>query len=202
MFLKRIGPDPHENGALTVGCRGCPDIWELENGDFAVIGIDITDVAIPKLPPTAGCGPDERIVLLPRNLFSSAGIIGGLWFTAVSLHSETKTRRIANLLTLTANYREIWKEFFRSPELARVIEPSANVAKKPVTPAEEFFVHMIISHTSSVYEALKDELLTKQEGLRRDVRSFFSLPVPKAVWIKTKLLQNHDFAAFIESSLK
>jgi hypothetical protein len=136
------------------------------------------------------------------NLFSSAGIIGGLWFTAVSLHSETKTRRVANLLTLTANYREVWKEFFRSPELARVIEPSANVAKQPVTPAEEFFVSLVISHTSSVYEALKDDLLNKQEGLRRDVRSFFSLPVPKAVWTKTKLLQNHDFAAFIESSLK
>ena len=136
------------------------------------------------------------------NLFSSAGIIGGLWFTAVSLHSETKTRRIANLLTLTANYREVWKEFFRSPELARVIEPLADVEKQPVTPAEEFFVHMVISHTSSVYEALKDELLTKQEGLRRDVRSFFSLPVPKAVWTRTKLLQNQDFAAFIESSLK
>ena len=136
------------------------------------------------------------------NLFSSAGIIGGLWFTAVSLHSETKTRRVANLLTLTANYREVWKEFFRSPELARVIEPSANVAKQPVTPAEEFFVSLVISHTSSVYEALKDDLLNKQEGLRRDVRSFFSLPVPKAVWTKTKLLQNKDFAAFIESSLK
>jgi len=128
--------------------------------------------------------------------------MGGLWFTAVSLNSETKTRRIANLLTLTANYREVWKEFFRSPELARVIEPSADVAKLPVTAAEEFFVNMVISHTSSVYEALKDELLTKQEGLRRDVRSFFSLPVPKAVWTKTKLLQNQDFAVFIESSLK
>jgi len=136
------------------------------------------------------------------NLFSSAGIIGGLWFTAISLHSETKTRRIANLLTITANYREVWKEFFRSPELARVIDPVANVAKKPVTPAEDFFVSMVISHTSSVYEALKDELLTQQEGLRRDVKSFFSLPVPKAVWTKTKLLQNQDFAAFIESSLK
>jgi hypothetical protein len=136
------------------------------------------------------------------NLFSSVGIIGGLWFTAISLRSETKTRRIANLLTITANYREVWKEFFHSPELARVIDPAANVAKRPITPAEEFFVQLIISHTSSVYEALKDELLTQQEGFRRDVKSFFSLPVPKAVWTKTKLLQNHDFAAFIESSLK
>ena len=72
MFLKRIGPDPHANGALTVGCRGCPDIWELANGDFAVIGIDITDATASKLPPTAGCGPDERIVRLPRNLLINA----------------------------------------------------------------------------------------------------------------------------------
>jgi hypothetical protein len=63
------------------------------------------------------------------NLFSAAGIIGGLWFTAVSLRSETKTRRVANLLTITANHREVWKEFFGKPELARVIEPSADVKK-------------------------------------------------------------------------
>lgn len=53
-----------------------------------------------------------------------------------------------------------------------------------------------------MYEALKDELVTKQEGLRRDIRSFFSLPVPNAVWCCAKRLQNQDFAAFIESSLK
>lgn len=71
-FRRRIGPDPHANGAKTAACQGCPDIWELENGDFAVIGIDITADAKPKLPPTAGCGPDERIVRLPRNLLVNA----------------------------------------------------------------------------------------------------------------------------------
>ena len=132
------------------------------------------------------------------NLFSSAGIIGGLWFTAVSLRSETKTRRIANLLTITANYREVWKEFFHSPELARVIEPSADVKKQPVTPAERFFVNMVISHTGSMYEALKDELVTQQEGLRRDVGSFLSLPIPQAVWKTVKIFQNADFVKFVE----
>ena len=72
MFLKRIGPDPHENGAQSVGCQGCPDIWELEGGDFAVIGIDITEKTAHRLPPTAGCGPDERIVFIPRNLLVKA----------------------------------------------------------------------------------------------------------------------------------
>lgn len=65
-FLRRIGPDPHANGAQTVALNGCPDIFELASGDFAIIGIDITEASRSKLPPTAGCGPDERIVLVPR----------------------------------------------------------------------------------------------------------------------------------------
>ena len=56
MFLRRIGPDPHANGAMTIALNNCPDIFELESGDFAIMGIDITDHAVPKLPPTAGCG--------------------------------------------------------------------------------------------------------------------------------------------------
>ncbi len=65
IFMKRIGPDPHEGGAATPGCRGCPDIWELDNGDFAVIGADITELS-SSLPASANCGPDERIVRIPR----------------------------------------------------------------------------------------------------------------------------------------
>lgn len=71
-FSRRIGPDPHANGQQTAACNGCPDLWELENGDIAVIGIRITDSAKLRLPPTAGCGPDEEIVLLPRNLMLAA----------------------------------------------------------------------------------------------------------------------------------
>lgn len=69
VFLRRIGPEPRAYCAQTVGC---PDIWELGDGDFAVIGMDITEAARAKLPPTAGCGPDERIVRLPRKLLVNA----------------------------------------------------------------------------------------------------------------------------------
>ena len=65
MFLRRIGPDPHAGGARTYACEGCPDIWELDSGDFAIIGTDITNLA-GTLPPSAGCGPDERMVRIPR----------------------------------------------------------------------------------------------------------------------------------------
>jgi len=71
-FIRRLGSDPHEGGRRTIALRGCPDIWELASGDFAIIGIDITEDARRHLPPTAGCGPDERIVLIPRNLLVEA----------------------------------------------------------------------------------------------------------------------------------
>ena len=66
MFLRRIGPDPHASGAQTAAASGCPDIFELVTGDFAIIGIDMTAIAARKLPSSASCGPDERIVRLPR----------------------------------------------------------------------------------------------------------------------------------------
>jgi len=64
-FVKRLGPDPHANGARTYACSGCPDIWELDDGDFAIIGKDLSS-AVHALPASASCGPDERIVRIPR----------------------------------------------------------------------------------------------------------------------------------------
>lgn len=68
MITRRLGPDPHANGAQSTAAKGCPDILELENGDFAIIGIDITDEAGPHLSFGASCGPDERIIRLPRKV--------------------------------------------------------------------------------------------------------------------------------------
>lgn len=64
-FVKRLGPDPHAGGARTYALSGCPDIWELDDGDFAVIGADITQAALA-LPSSASCGPDELMVRIPR----------------------------------------------------------------------------------------------------------------------------------------
>lgn len=47
-------------------CNNCPDLFELPDGDFVVIGLDVTRELASDLPPGAGCGPDERIVRIPR----------------------------------------------------------------------------------------------------------------------------------------
>ena len=66
MSLRRLGPDPHRGGAKTPGVQGCPDIFQLENGDFAIVGRDVTSIVKGELPPGATCGPDERIIAVPR----------------------------------------------------------------------------------------------------------------------------------------
>ena len=71
-IIRRIGPDPHENGKPSRSASGCPDILELDNGDFVIIGEDVTEIASRCLPPTAGCGPDERIIRIPRETLVNA----------------------------------------------------------------------------------------------------------------------------------
>lgn len=66
LIKRRLGPDPHANGAKTEALSGCPDLFELSCGSFLVIGTDVTEAARTELPASASCGPDERIVKIPR----------------------------------------------------------------------------------------------------------------------------------------
>jgi hypothetical protein len=66
MVLRRLGPDPHLDGSQTPALTGCPDIFELETGDFAIVGQDITAKIMTELPAGSTCGPDERIIIIPR----------------------------------------------------------------------------------------------------------------------------------------
>ena len=72
MFKKRLGLDPLANGLRCANTSACPDLWELDNGDFAIIGADITAAATTQLPLDAGCAPHERIIRLPRHVLVNA----------------------------------------------------------------------------------------------------------------------------------
>jgi hypothetical protein len=77
MLKRRLSEDPKASrdgkGPLSTGRNGCPDIWELEDGSFLVIGTDRTD----ELRSLAGKGihfdeTKERIVVIPRSTLVSA----------------------------------------------------------------------------------------------------------------------------------
>jgi len=45
----------------------------------------------------------------------------------------------------------------------------------------------------------RNDLVFKLEGLRRDISWLFSLPIPRMIWEKTKLVQTDEFAEFVEA---
>ncbi|MCA2224210.1 hypothetical protein LDL49_23570 [Nonomuraea sp. NEAU-L178] len=70
-FLRRIGKSSHELGQ-TSGNSSCPDIWELDNGDVAVIGSDLTASYEGRLPHGVSVDPGERLVIIPRKTILAA----------------------------------------------------------------------------------------------------------------------------------
>jgi hypothetical protein len=65
MIIRRIGASPAERGSAT-NCS-CPDIFELADGRFAVIGTDMTDQLDGVLPADASRASYERIVVITRD---------------------------------------------------------------------------------------------------------------------------------------
>jgi hypothetical protein len=63
-IVRRIGASPVERG--SVGGQACPDIFELADGTFAVVGTDRTDVLDRSLPADASRADHERIVVITR----------------------------------------------------------------------------------------------------------------------------------------
>jgi hypothetical protein len=70
-FRHRLGRSAQELGNTRAG-RDCPDIWELENGDVAVIGRDLTEAYRDRMPEGVRVGSDERPVVIPRNMAVAA----------------------------------------------------------------------------------------------------------------------------------
>jgi hypothetical protein len=77
-FRRRLGMAPQEPGSggggdTASGEEGkCPDIWELDNGDIAVIGRDLTATYRSRLPAGVSVGEGERLVIVPRAMVIAA----------------------------------------------------------------------------------------------------------------------------------
>lgn len=128
----------------------------------------------------------------------SAGIIGGLFFTAASFRTDAKERRLSNLHAVHAHHRELWGRLHDHPELARVLDPATDVEAEPVNVLEERFVLMLLFHLNAVRRAIEEGLYPAPEGLDEDVRLFLSLPVPSVVWERIRDSQDRAFVRFVE----
>jgi hypothetical protein len=65
MFLKRLGQSGQWE--CSTGMQ-CPQILEMVDGDYAVVGTLITSEATKAMPPGPGVGPMEGVVKIPRKI--------------------------------------------------------------------------------------------------------------------------------------
>lgn len=70
-FCRRLGKSAHELGT-TGGDASCPELWELDNGDIAIIGTELTSVYRHRLPPGVSIDRGEGLVVIPRSTIVSA----------------------------------------------------------------------------------------------------------------------------------
>ncbi|MGW6953368.1 hypothetical protein [Streptomyces chartreusis] len=64
-ILRRLGDPPRKRGSYSG--ETCPDLFELSDGNFAVIGTEATADLDPHLPPDVARADYERIVVISRD---------------------------------------------------------------------------------------------------------------------------------------
>lgn len=69
-IVRRLGVAPRLRGSATAAT--CPDLFELADGNFAVIGTDATDSLESQLPADAARADYERIVVVTRETLIKA----------------------------------------------------------------------------------------------------------------------------------
>lgn len=133
------------------------------------------------------------------DLIQSLAIVGTLLITYFQLRDTNRSNRAVVSLQVTASHREIWSMLFTNRELGRVVDEHPDLAERPVTQLEEYFVIMVINHMSAAYDAYKQGMFRLYEA---DLRDFFALPIPRHVWDEVRQYQGPELVEFIDGLLE
>ena len=127
--------------------------------------------------------------------------MGGLIFTGLTLGRDARAKEVANSFAFAERHRSLWSEAVNRHELHRIVAEHADLSAEPITPAEEIFLNMVIVHHELGWRMAKS-MNKNLKPLKMDVAKFYSLPLPRAVWEKTKNSRNQKFAIFVEKAIK
>ncbi len=136
------------------------------------------------------------------DLFQTLGIVGGLLFTAYAMKKDERARKISNLIAVKQQYREIWEKLYDHPKFFRILKSEVDLKRQPITDEEWLLVKFIIFNLDTIFRSMRSGVFVHLEGLQKDVREFYSLPIPKAVWEKIKAYQDAKFVKFVEDAME
>lgn len=69
MITRRLDLAPNP---LCQATTACPAVFQLDDGNIAIIGTDVTEDVKPHLPKGSGCASHERIVRIPKLVLEAA----------------------------------------------------------------------------------------------------------------------------------
>lgn len=136
------------------------------------------------------------------SVVSAVGIIGSLWFTGAYFRQDSKSRNFSNLLAIDERHRVLWGEARQRPDLKRVFLKDADVLTQPISFVEEEFLKSAFLHFETGWRLERIMNRGELSALALDIASFFSLPLPRAVWEKTKKFRNPKFVRFVKGAMR
>ena len=136
------------------------------------------------------------------NLAQTLGIVGGGVVATLTLRRELRARRMGDYLTMVSQHRDLWSEVHRRPDLARLFEAEIDLVAAPITVAEEEYLNLVIDHFHTGWLLATNRIVLKAEVLAADAREFFSLPLPRRIWDKTRRERDPLFVQFVEDALR
>ncbi len=83
------------------------------------------------------------------------------------------------------------------PTLNRILDPDADIIETPTTLKEQHFVLSVINHLAAVQTAIAEGAYRESEGMKKDIESFFSLPIPRSVAQSVLEYQPSEFQDFL-----
>ena len=134
-------------------------------------------------------------------LIQTAGVVGGLFYSAIALRLDTKVRRTEVILALTEAHRDIWERLIEQPELARIIDPDADLRTSPPTAVERRFVLLVLLHVDTVRLAISEGAYQASAGMNEDLRAFLALPIPRSIAASTLPYQSPGFQEYLHAAM-
>jgi ligand-binding SRPBCC domain-containing protein len=136
------------------------------------------------------------------DLLQTTSILVGFFTGAYTIRINTKERKIGNLFALTNAHRELWSRLYERKELLRVLADSVNLRREPITAEEELFVHTLILHLRAAFKARHLGMQFDDDAVAADIRQFFTRPIPRTVWKRSKVFQDRDFVDFVDRCIE
>ena len=102
--------------------------------------------------------------------------------------NDKDQQRLEHLYTHLEIYRKTREVLTINPNLLSNLKRKPT-KRKPITDEEFYFVQQTIFQLYIAYEAIQAGYLSNNDGLKRDIQSYFKQPIPLNVWEELKTNQ-------------